>query len=149
VTLSRVLSDKLVADLQGGTAAAVHDVKTYAAMSVRLKAPGGGFKIDPLSEETQWVDRVGEGIDAATTWRWLVMPEKTGQHELVLLVQGREFRDGIQAGLPAEDQKIRVLVNVNTSERAKTIAKWAAVAIGGGMLSWIGQFVARIAFPPT
>jgi hypothetical protein len=145
VTLSRLLSEKLVADLHGG-AAAIHDVRTYAAMTVRLKAPGGGFKIEPQSDETQWVDRRGEGLDATTTWRWSVTPEKTGQHELVLLVQGREFRDGIEAGLPAEDQKIRVLVDVNTKERAWSVAKWAAVAIGGGVLSWLGQVVGRMAF---
>ncbi len=38
VSLSRLLSEKLVADLGGG-ATAVHDVTTYAAMTVRLKAP--------------------------------------------------------------------------------------------------------------
>jgi hypothetical protein len=149
VSLSRVLSDKLAADLRGGPATEIHDVKTYAAMTVRLQAPRGGFKIVQQSDETQWVDRSGDGLEATTTWRWSVTPEQAGQYELVLLVQGREFRDGIAAGLPGEDQVIRVLVDVNASERAKTIAKWAAVAIGGGVLSWVGQYAGRILFPPT
>ncbi len=90
----------------------------------------------------------GKALDATTTWRWSVTPEKTGQHELLLVLQGREFRDGIEAGLPAKDQRYQRLVNVNTKERAWTLAKWAAVAIGGGVLSWLGQVAARTMLQP-
>ena len=43
--------------LQGGGAAYRHEVMVTKAMSVRLRAPDGGFYIETASPETQWIEK--------------------------------------------------------------------------------------------
>jgi hypothetical protein len=140
--MSRLESEGLIAGLRK-TDVAIHDVVPYAAMTVTLKALEGNFAIEPLSADTQWLDRVNGKLDDVTTWKWSVKPLKPGRHKLALIVQGREFRDGIEAALPSVEQTIPVTIEVDKSGRAMTVAKWAAVAAGGGVMSWLAQLVMR------
>ena len=47
----------LAEGLQGGGAAYRHEVTVTKAMSVRLRAPDGGFFIETASPETQWIEK--------------------------------------------------------------------------------------------
>ena len=62
---------------------------------------------------------------------------------ILLVVQGREFRDGIEAALPSTTQNIEVKVRVDKIDRSVAVAKWAGVAAGGGLLSVLGQMIAK------
>ncbi len=75
------------------------DAFVTRALSVRLRAPDGGFWIEHTSPETVWVD-TASGIqqDEQATWRWTVTPQARGRGRLVLLVTARTVgRDGIAA----------------------------------------------------
>lgn len=65
---------------------------------------------------------------------------------MLLVLQGHEFRNAIQAALPVVEQSVAAVIEVDTSARAMRTMKWASVAAGGGLLSWAGQFVARSFF---
>lgn len=143
VALSRTHSERLMAGMRAADVS-IHEVMTHAAMSVGLRAPDGGFRIEPINSETQWIDRKRSRLDDVTKWQWLVTPIKVGVHPLLLVVQGREFRDGIEAALPSTTQNIEVKVRVDKMDRSWAVAKWASIAAGGGLLSVLGQMVARI-----
>ncbi len=142
VNLTRLESEKLINAARENGNISLHDVMTYAAMTLRLTAPGGGFRIDPANEPTQFLDR-DESPDDLTEWRWTVTPERTGDHELLLTAQGQEQRNGVSAALAAQQQRIAIKVRVNQGARAKSFSRWAAAAVVGGVLSWIGQVAMR------
>jgi hypothetical protein len=142
VNLARTHSEQLMAGLRPADVS-LHEVMTHAAMSVGLRAPHGAFRIEPITSETQWLDRKRGSLEDVTRWQWLVTPLKTGRHELLLVLQGREFRDGIEAALPSMTQNIQVRVRVDKVDRGWAAAKWASVAAGGGLLSFLGQLFAR------
>ena len=48
-------------------------------MSVRLRAPEGGFWIEMASPETQWIENtLGLLSDDYASWRWIVTPQRRG-----------------------------------------------------------------------
>ena len=57
VRIARADVQALAEGLQGGGAAYQHEVTVTKAMSVRLRAPDGGFFIETASPETQWIER--------------------------------------------------------------------------------------------
>ena len=142
VALSRTDSERLMAGMRAADVS-IQQIMTHAAMSVGLRAPTGGFRIEPINSETQWIDRKRSSLEDVTKWQWLVTPIKVGVQPLLLVVQGREFRDGIEAALPSTTQNIEVKVRVDKVDRGMAVAKWASVAAGGGLLSVIGQMIAK------
>lgn len=140
--ISRMESEKLFSEMKSRPTAS-YDIIPTAAMTLALCSAEGAFEIVPLTPDTQWIDRRDATLDSVTTWKWTVKPLKTGTHELWLVLNGREARNGIEAALPAREQRFPVRIQVDTGARALTFTKWAAVAAGGGMVSWIGQLLLR------
>ena len=69
----------LAEGLQGGGAAYQHEVMVTKAMSVRLRAPDGGFYIETASPETQWIEKAMQlPSEAFASWRWHVTPARRG-----------------------------------------------------------------------
>ena len=59
------------------------------AITVRLRAPEGGFLIDPLSPETCWTaEAKGDGNECAS-WRWSITPQRRGKVPLRLIISAR------------------------------------------------------------
>jgi hypothetical protein len=56
-------------------------------MSVRLRAPDGGFFIENASPETQWIEKtLLLSSDEFASWRWNVTPREKGKKRLQLII---------------------------------------------------------------
>lgn len=131
----------LAEGLQGGGGVARHDVMVTKAMSVRLRAPDGGFFIESASPETQWIENtLGLMSDDFASWRWTVTPRARGTQRLQLVVSARTVgADGLAAETALPDQVIEVRVSTNFKQAATTGGGWVAAAIVGGVLAKLGE----------
>lgn len=131
----------LAEGLQGGGAVFRHEVVVTKAMSVRLRAPEGGFTIENRSPETQWIENVlGLGADDYASWRWTVTPRTRGRRQLQLIVSARTVgADGVTAETALPDQVIEVKVATNYAHTAWRWSGWIAAAVIGGVLAKFGE----------
>lgn len=132
---------ELMADMSGGGPAYRHDLAVTKAMSVRLRAPEGGFFIETASPETQWIENT-LGLMSAdfASWRWTVTPRETGKRRLQLVVAARTVgSDGLAAETALPERVIEVAVKTNYALAARHWGGWIAAAIMGGVLSKFGQ----------
>ena len=131
----------LAEGLQGGGAAFRHEVVVTKAMSVRLRAPDGGFSIENRSPETQWIENVlGLAADDYASWRWTVTPRTRGKRQLQLIVSARTIgADGMTAETALPDQIVDVKVSINYGRTAARWFGWIAAAILGGLLARFGE----------
>ncbi len=127
--------------LQGGGAVFRHEVMVTKAMSVRLRAPEGGFYIETSSPETQWIENVlGLMADDFASWRWTVTPRTTGKKRLQLVISARTVgADGLAAETALPDQVIEVKVGINYAKTALRWSGWVAAAVAGGVLARFGE----------
>jgi hypothetical protein len=133
---------KALADgLQGGGGVWRHDLTVTKAMSVRLRAPEGGFFIETSSPETQWIENtMGLITDDYASWRWTVTPTQSGTKRLQLIISARTVgTDGLTAETALPDQVVNVKVRVNYVKTVKKIGGWALAAIAGGVLASFGE----------
>ena len=133
---------KALADgLQGGGAVWRHELTVTKAMSVRLRAPDGGFFIETASPETQWIENtLGLITDDYASWRWTVTPRERGAKRLQLVISARTVgTDGLAAETALPDQLVSVKVRVNYAQTAKRVGGWALAAIAGGLLARFGE----------
>ena len=80
VRIARADVQALAEGLQGGGAAYQHEVMVTKAMSVRLRAPDGGFYIETASPETQWIEKAMLlSSEDFASWRWHVTPRDKGR----------------------------------------------------------------------
>jgi hypothetical protein len=122
--------------LQGSGAPVRHDAFITKAMSVRLRAPGGGFVIDSASPETQWTEStVGPLSSDFAAWRFSITPTRRGEAELQLVVAARVVgRDGVIAETALPERVISVHVRTNYVRATLRVSAWlAALAIGGAV----------------
>jgi len=141
VRIARADVAALAQGLQGGGAAYQHEVTVTKAMSVRLRAPDGGFFIETASPETQWIERAMLlSQDDFASWRWHVTPRETGRKRLQLVVSARTVSaDGLAAETALPDQVITVRVRTNYSQVASRWIGWGVAAVAGGLLAKFGE----------
>ena len=139
--LARADVKALAEGLQGGGAAYSHDVMVTRAMSVNLRAPEGGFYIEKLSPETQWLENMLDPSgDNFASWRWTVTPRSRGSKRLQLLISARTTAgDGVTAETAMAPQFVDVRVRINYARTARRWAAWTAAAIVGGLLARFGE----------
>ena len=116
------------------------------AITVRLRAPDGGFLIFPLSPETCRTDEAtGAGEDYAS-WRWSVMPQRRGKARLVLIIAAQTLdANGMTAEAALPDQVIKVHVRVNFGRTVRKVAGGGLLILAGGALNaW-----SRELYPPA
>jgi neural Wiskott-Aldrich syndrome protein len=133
---------KALADgLQGGGAAYQHEVTITKAMSVRLRAPDGGFFIETASPETQWIERAMLlSSDDYASWRWHVTPRERGKKRLQLVISARTVGgDGLTAETALPDQVISVRVRTNYGKTASHWVGWGVAAVAGGLIAKFGE----------
>ena len=119
----------------------LHELIVTKAVSVRLRAPDGGFAIETGSPETQWLDNnaVVTAEDFAS-WRWNVTPVKRGAGSLQLVVSTRTIAsDGLTADTAMPDQVFDVAVKPNYGRSLLRVAGWIGLMIAGALLSKFGQ----------
>jgi len=141
VAIARAEITALAEKLQGSGAAYRHEVIVTKAMSVRLRAPEGGFWIETASPETQWIENtLGLLSDDYASWRWAVTPQQRGKPRLQLIVSARTVgADGLAAETALPDQVIEVKVRTNYQRTAMQWAGWLAAAMVGGILARFGE----------
>jgi hypothetical protein len=131
----------LAEGLQGGGAAYRHEVTITNAMSVRLRAPDGGFFIENASPETQWIEKtLLLSSEEFASWRWNVTPREKGKKRLQLIISARTVSgDGLAAETALPDQVITVRVRTNFAKSVSRWAGWAVAALVGGLLARFGE----------
>ena len=137
-------SEDLYMDLAGDGEVHKHQVYVSSAMTVQLRAPSGGFTIESISPDTQWIENKLGIIDGGDfgAWRWTVTPRERGTRKLQLVVSARTTdKKGMVAESPMPDQIIEVDVSINYRELFKRAAGWIVAAIGGGALAKYGEGV--------
>lgn len=139
---------KAISDgLQGGGAVYRHEVTATSAMSVRLRAPNGGFTIETASPETQWIENVlGLTSNDYASWRWSVCPLERGRKKLQLVISARTIgADGLTAETALPDQIVDVAVGINVGRTLGRWMTWIGAAIAGGLLSHFGDTIFEFA----
>jgi hypothetical protein len=141
VRVARADVQALAEGLQGGGAAYQHEVMVTKAMSVRLRAPDGGFFIETASPETQWIEKAMLlSADDFASWRWHVTPREAGRKRLQLIISARTVSaDGLAAETALPDQVITVRVRTNYAKVAGRWVGWGVAAIAGGLLAKFGE----------
>jgi hypothetical protein len=133
----------LAEGLQGGGAAYQHEVTITKAMSVRLRAPHGGFYIETASPETQWIEKtLLLSSDDFASWRWNVTPREKGKKRLQLVISARTVgADGLAEETALPDQVITIRVRTNYAKSMSLWAGWVIAALAGGLLARFGEGV--------
>ena len=128
-------------NMQGNRQAQSHGLYVTKAMTVRLRAPEGGMRIETSSPETQWIDNaLGLIQDDFASWRWTVTPEFRGTKKLQLVVSARTVgSDGVAAETALPDQVFDVVVRMNYFRNAKRLGGWAVAAGTGGAITAFGE----------
>ncbi|MDP1910350.1 MAG: Clp protease, partial [Hyphomicrobium sp.] len=141
VRVARADVQALAEGLQGGGAAYQHEVMVTKAMSVRLRAPDGGFYIETASPETQWIEKAMLlSSEDFASWRWHVTPRDKGRRRLQLIISARTVSaDGLAAETALPDQVITVRVRTNYAKAARRWIGWGAAAVVGGLLAKFGE----------
>lgn len=141
IRIAKASIQDLAEGLEGGGAAWRHNVIITKAMSVRLRAPEGGFFIETASPETQWIEnQLGLTGDDFASWRFLVTPQTRGRARLQIIISARTVgADGFAAETALPDQTIDVHVRANYGRAAKRWAGWTLAAIVGGALAKFGE----------
>lgn len=112
------------------------------AMSVRLSASDGGYVVESLTPETQWIEGgpMPEG-QAVARWRWMVVPQEAGRRNLQLAVSTRWISsNGISGDIPMPAQQVTVSVRRRWGRSFARLGGWvvaaglgaAAALFGGG-----------------
>lgn len=140
IRIGRAHIKNMADGMEGGGLAWQHDVTVTKAMSVRVRAPEGGFFIETVSPETQWIDRqFDDGPDYAS-WRFLITPQQRGWATLRIHISARTVgSEGVAAETAFPDQVIEVKVRTNYGRAAKRTLGWIAAAVAGGVLARFGE----------
>jgi hypothetical protein len=140
VRINRAKIDSLIQLLMGDRAQQDPTGVVARVLTVRLKAPDGGFWIEAVTPETQWIEAT-PGVQEVepVSWRWTVTPQWRGRNRMQLVVAARLIgRDGIAAEMAPPDRTIEVMVRPNVLRRlVRWIVFLAVFGIGAalGMLS--------------
>ncbi|RUP08258.1 MAG: Clp protease [Hyphomicrobium sp.] len=118
-----------------------HSIAVTKAMSVRLRAPEGGFFIESASPETQWIEsNLGYASDDFASWRFLITPQTRGWSSLQIVVSARTIgADGVAAETALPDQLVEVKVRANLARAFARLTGWTVAAIVGGALATFGE----------
>jgi hypothetical protein len=144
--LSREETAELFEGLQGRGEAQAHDATVTRAMTVRLRAPGGGFFIETLSPETQWIfDRPSFlGGEPFGRWVWTVIPNERGQHKLQVIIASRNIdENGMTGDIALPDQVIDIRVRTNYRRSFAQLFRGVMLLLAGGALTEGALYLAR------
>lgn len=130
---------------------AAPDAALTRALTVRLKAPAGGFHVETAAPETQWFDVRNTGRDdEEVRWRWIVTPHSAGTHPLHLTIGMRTLAsDGvaIETTLPEHQTSARVVRPLSSTLISAAVLAGAAACgallmflVRGGLGSILAAF---------
>jgi hypothetical protein len=139
--VSRAELAALASGLDGRGAVYQHSIVVTKVLALRLRAPDGGFFVEPASPETQWIESsLGFLNDDYASWRWTVTPRRRGRGRLQLVTSARTVgSDGATAETALPDQMIEVRIRANYLRAAMCWSGWIAAAVVGGVLTKFGE----------
>ncbi len=108
------------------------------AVTIRLTAPEGGFFIEALRPETQWIlDRPAFlGEEAFGTWTWAAVPNDSGSYPLNVSMSARGVdANGLAADINLPDQAIEVYVRGNFWRGLGRLIRTALLLLAGSGLT--------------
>ncbi len=109
-------------------------------LSVKLRAPDGGFIIDGASRETQWIGSSADPGSDFAQWHWSVTPLKSGRHRLQMLMSARTVEaSGQSSDLMLPDQVVEISVATNYGRVFARAATWMTIAVIGGVAARFGD----------
>ena len=120
----------------------IHELAVTEAMTVQLRAPGGGFHIENLSPQTQWIDRNQRHVHDADfgVWRWNVTPTISGKARLQLVISARTVDDeGTIHIADIPDKIIELGVHRDHAQILKKAGILTMVALAGLSLGRFGE----------
>jgi hypothetical protein len=147
VRVTREETETFLAGMEGSPEAFRHDLLVTQAMSVLLRAPDGGFTIESIAPETQWIfNRPGiADKEPFGRWRWSVTPTETGPHRLQLVVAARSVdQNGLPGDTPLPDQVVTVTTRVNYSRSLGKALRWVVLMALGGAITEAALQVMRL-----
>ena len=141
IRVAKAAAKAIIHGLEGGGVVWKHEITVTQAMSVRLRAPEGGFFIETASPETQWVEsQPGFASDDFANWRFLVTPQSRGWARLQIIVSARTVgADGMTAETAMPDQIVEVKVRTNFKRTLARWTGWITAAVAGGALAKFGE----------
>lgn len=149
VRIARSKVDSLMQALNGRGSPQHRDPHLTRALTVRLRAPNGGFWIELGSPETQWVDSGSVNAqDDHALWRWTVVPQRRGKGRLLLMVSARTIgHDGQVVEVAPPDRVIEVKVGgAGFARKILRIMAWlVAIAAGAALGHFAGQIWTAVA----
>jgi hypothetical protein len=113
-------------------------VAACRAITLRLSAPEGGFFIEGIAPETQWLlDRPAFlGEETFGTWAWTAIPNDSGAFSLVVSMAAREVdANGVTNDIALPDQVIKVQVSGNFWRGFRRFARRALLLLLGSGLT--------------
>jgi neural Wiskott-Aldrich syndrome protein len=148
VRISRGRIDSL---LSGTGRGPPHPPESFAAraLTVRLKAAGGGIAIEPASPETQWLE-AGSNLAHAdhAMWRWTLLPRKVGRNRLVLQVSVRTIgNDGVASDTALPDRVIDAKVRRHALGVVMRALGWLVPLLIGAAGAYFGREAFDSALP--
>jgi neural Wiskott-Aldrich syndrome protein len=145
VRIPREETETFLSALEGGAEVGRRGNTVTQAMSVTLRAPDGGFIIQSLGPETQWILKRPTLADkeAFGRWIWTVTPTETGKRRLQLVVTGRSVDDsGLADDTALPEQVITVSVRANYARSFGKAMQWLLLmALGGGITEGAIQLI--------
>jgi len=141
VRLGRKGDVQIARGLQGEVQ--THELSVTQAMSARLVAPDGGFRIELMSPETQWIDDPSGLRAHPAEWTWTLTPTLPGKKRLQLVVGARTVRDGIIADAALPMQIIEVEVSANHGRTLVQAAQWLLATLVGGVLGVFSEEILK------
>jgi hypothetical protein len=117
------------------------------AITLRLSAPGGGFFIEGLAPETQWVlDRPAFlGEETFGTWAWTAIPNDSGAFSLVVSMSAREVdANGVTNDIALPDQVVKVQVRGNFWRGFGRYARGALLLLAGSGLTVAAYYALKM-----
>ena len=147
VRIARDRIEALIATLSTRGSAPLAEQPLMRALSVRLRAPGGDFWIEPAAPETQWVDSASSLIhDDHAIWRWTVVARRRGRGRLSLMVSARTVgRDGVAAELAPPDRIIEVRIGSNWGQAIRRWVGWSLAVLAGAAIGHFGEQIWTLA----
>jgi hypothetical protein len=147
VRIARDRIEALIATLSTRGSAPLAEQPLMRALSVRLRAPGGDFWIEPAAPETQWVDSASSLIhDDYATWRWTVVARRRGRGRLSLMVSARTVgRDGVAAESAPPDRIIEVRIGSNWGQAIRRWVGWSLAVLAGAAIGHFGEQIWTLA----
>jgi neural Wiskott-Aldrich syndrome protein len=148
VRIAREKIDGLIRALNSRGGGQRPDSFMVRTLCVRLRAPGGGFWIEPASPETQWMEGATSLVhDDYAIWRWTVTPQRPGRGKLLLAVSARTVgADGLIAQSAPPDRPIEVKVKGHPLRDTVRWLGWITALLAAAVLGRVGDEIWSVAY---